>query len=596
MKVYFRFFILVGFFAYSVVCFSQNNGKSENIRELAGSDYDDSLKIQSLLKIARTTDGKPVDGLMAAREALALAEENDFLMQSAVAYQELALIYRKLGNYSKAIENSFSALKIFDKLKLSENLAAMQLQIGSHYVNDDNFERGIFYISQAMESFRERKDTFNIAITLVNLGETFRLKGELDKATACFKECLDLNKSLKNEQIEGYAIGNLGMVYVEQDNFQDAIEALNASIKILNEMDDVYSVSVYQCELANVYIRLGNKEKGGQLLKSSLKMAQNQELKEQIRDISKDLADYYEQQKQYDRALYYQKQYAIYHDSLVNIDNVRRIEQVESGYWLDLKEADIRFLEQANRTQRNVVILLSGSALILLTMLFFLYRLQLSRKRAYQKVSEQKAIIEKREQEKALLLKELNHRVKNNLQMVSSMFSLQAGQLRGSPAVDALTAARRRIDALMLIHQKLYRENVDTHILLSDYIKELIDSLVYSFDKQVKIQFDLTPVSLQIDSAIPLGIVINELITNSLKYAPEGEEATLTVSVKQQEQTISVIIADNGPGLPQDLDIQKASSLGLKLVFSLIKQLHGGITQVNDNGCRWEIVLNTGKV
>jgi two-component sensor histidine kinase len=591
MKVHLLFFILVVFFASFGMGFSQNSAGIDNIRVLADSGDDDSTKIQSLLKISRIADGQPIEGLMAAREALVLAEENDLLFESALAYQELALIYRKLGNYSKAIENSFSALKLFDQLKLSKYTAAMQLQIGSHYINDNNFDRGIFYISQAMETFRERKDTFNIALTLVNLGETYRLKGELDSATSCFRECLRLNKSLKNEQIEGYGIGNLGMVYVEQDRLQGAIEVLNTSIEILSEMDDVYSVSVYQSQLANVFIRLGHKNKGEQLLKTSLEMARNQKLKEQIRDINKDLAEFYEDERRFEQSLQHRKQFEIYHDSLVNIDNVRNIEQVESQYWLDLKEADIRFLEESNRFKKNVVRMLSAGFVILLILLFFLYRLQLSRKRAYQKVSDQKTIIEKREQEKALLLKELNHRVKNNLQMVSSMFSLQAGQLRGSPAADALTVARGRIDALMLIHQKLYRENVDTQVALSDYIGDLINSLVYSFDKKVNLYFDLMPVYLQIDSAIPLGIVINELITNSLKYAPAGRDAELSISVKQNGQTVSVMIADNGPGLPDDPDIQQATSMGLKLVSSLVRQLHGEIKQTNDHGCRWEIFL-----
>lgn len=592
MNMLFRISVIFIFLILSEGSFSQNTSMVDSIRNVLKSVNDDTSKIELLLNFAKKRDGQPVEGMMASREALALAEENGSQLHEARAYEEIALCHRKLGNYSDAVEASFRALKIYDQFEMFENTAAMQLQIGTHLMMDNDFSGSALYINQALETFRQRRDTINIALTLINLGENYRLKGNLDSALICFNECLHLNDvAIKDDQIQGYAVGNKGMVYAEQNQLADAVEALSMSVDILREFGDAYSFSVYQSELAKVYIKQGRRNVGEELLKSSLELAREEKLKEQIRDINKDLADFYEAEKAFETSLQHREQYEIYHDSLVNIDNVREIEKVKSQYYLDLKEADIQFLEQANRTKRNVLIMLSSGAVILLTLLFFLYRLQLSRKRAYQKVSEQKAIIEKREQEKALLLKELNHRVKNNLQMVSSMFSLQAGQLRGSPAADALISARRRIDALMLIHQKLYRENVDARIALSDYVRELIDSLVYSFDKTVNLHFDLAPVSLQIDSAIPLGIIINELITNSLKYAPGGKDAELSISVKQNEQTVSVIIADNGPGLPDNMDIQQTSSLGLKLVSSLVRQLHGEIKQTNDNGCRWEILL-----
>lgn len=592
MNMLFRISVVFFFLMIPGGTFSQNSSVVDSIRKVLKGVSEDTSKIELLLDIAKNKDGQPVEGMMASREALLLAGKNGSLLQEARAYEEIALCHRKLGNYSDAVEASFRALKIYDQLEMKENTAAMQLQIGTHLVMDNDFAGSGLYINQALKTFRQRRDTLNIALTLVNLGENYRQKGNLDSALICFNECLHLNDvAIEDDQIRGYAVGNKGMVYAEQNRFEDAIGALTTSVDILTQLGDAYSVSVYQSELAKVYIKQGRRKVGEELLKASLEMAREEKLKEQIRDINKDLADFYEDEKAFEKSLQYRKRYEMYHDSLVNIENVRKIEQVKSQYYLDLKEADIQYLEQANRTKRNVLIMLSSGAVILLTLLFFLYRLQLSRKRAYQKVSEQKTIIEKREQEKALLLRELNHRVKNNLQMVSSMFSLQAGQLRGTPAADALISARRRIDALMLIHQKLYRENVDARIALSDYIRELIDSLVYSFDKKVNLHFDLAPVSLQLDSAIPLGIIINELITNSLKYAPGGKDAELTISVKQNQQTVSVIIADNGPGLPDGLDIQETSSLGLKLVSSLVRQLHGEIKQTNDNGCRWEIIL-----
>ena len=584
-------FVLLGSIFQPVV--SGQPKVEKEIQQILSSQNDDSTKVCKLLELSREFDGQPVKIILTARHALEIAEQNDLLQLQGKIHEEISLANRNLGNYPEAIKASFSALRIYDEQGLEENTTAMQLQIGGHFAAEKNYSKAIQYMDQALRSLRKQRDSSMLVLALINLGETYRLNGKPDSAALFFNECLELNQlysSPRKEEIKAFAEGNLGMVNASQKKDQEAIQLLKSSIHTLGEMEDYYSTTTYQSELAQIYISQGKKQQGEKLLRQALDIAKREKLKEQIRDISKQLSQFYEQNNHFQRALELRKQYEVYHDSLVNVENVRETEQLESQYQLDKKDANIKLLELENRNKRNTVIGLSIGSFILLVMLFFVYRLQMLRKRAYQKVSEQKAIIEKREQEKALLLKELNHRVKNNLQMVSSMFSLQAGQLRGTPAEEALTAGRRRIDALMLIHQKLYRENVDTEIPLPGYIKELTESLIYSFDKKVNLNFQADHVALPIDKAIPLGIVINELVTNALKYGP-AEGMKLDLSVKPDEENIFVTIADNGPGVPADFDIRKASSLGLKLVYSLIRQLHGEVTQTNDGGCRWEMVL-----
>jgi two-component sensor histidine kinase len=596
MKIQFQILLVIIFIVIALRSFAQQNFiRDSAVIRILESHESDSAKIEVLLNYSKTLDGRPVDALMVARLARDFAKKNDFPLFEGRALEDIALYNRVLGNFSEAIEASFNALRIYNHLGLDNLEAAMRLQIGTHFGNDKNYSKAIHYIRQALESFRERRDTSNLVLAQINLGETYRLMGELDSAALFFNECLQLNDAFKSLQVEGYAKGNLGMVYSAQGNDDEAIKLLNASIRELSELRDYYSVSVYQSELAKIYIRRGIINEGEQLFLAALEMAKQEKLKEQIRDISNDLSRFYEQNKRFQKALDLRKQYEVYHDSLANVENIRKTEQLESQYWLDRKDADIKILELKNLNKRRLVIALSAGAFVLLVFLSFLYRLQILRKRAYQKVAEQKDIIEKREREKALLLKELNHRVKNNLQMVSSMFSLQAGQFRGEPAADALIAARRRIDALMLIHQKLYRDDVDTHIKLADYIRELADNLVYGFGKEVDITLELAEARLYIDSAIPLGIIINELLTNSLKYALEGETPSIYIALKEENYKLQLIIADNGPGFPDGDDIKKNRSLGLKLVYSLIRQLHGELTHTNNNGCWWEIILDTDK-
>ncbi len=584
--------ILFGLVSITMISYSQVTAKIDNLKELlAGVDSDDE-RIEILIKLTKVVP--PETGLFYAIEAIKLANKHKYEKKEARALEWASMCYRKVGDYPEAIKASLNALRIYERLLLTEKRPILQAQIGSHFISNRNFEDGIAYLSIALESFKEKKDTFNIQSTLINLGDGYRLMNKTNMALNCFAECIELNKTKRNSLIQGFALGNLGMVYTQMKRFEEAETALHDAIGILGELGKLSPVLVYQADLAKIHILRGETKKGEQLLLLSLKKAQENKLKEQIRDFSLELSKLYETHEKYMDALRYRKQYKVYHDSLVNIENVRKNEHVHRKYLLEKKEKNIQFLEVKNKSQLRLVIALSIGALLLTILSGFLHYIQRQRKKANRKLSEQKAIIEKREKEKAVLLRELNHRVKNNLQMVASLFNLQASQLKGKESAAVLKAARLRVDTLTLIHQKLYREEVDGYVKLDDYIQELTENLIFSYGKEVDLQFNLAPLRLHIDSSIPLGIVINELLTNSLKYATSEMRAmVLKIKLEQKEDSVELTICDDGPGFYTENG--RPDSFGLKLVKSMVKQLRGSLLQENNNGCCWTICLNVDK-
>ncbi|MGQ1947622.1 tetratricopeptide repeat-containing sensor histidine kinase [Geofilum sp. OHC36d9] len=588
-------FILMGM---CITCVSQNRFHMDSLLQIVEELETDDERIDFLLSNAQTSTDS--EGLSFARRALSLAEKNNFTCKVALSYELISLCQRKLGNYPEAVDASFKALKIYDELGWHNKMAGIQLQLGSHYTNDQNFENGKKYIKKAIKNFRQRKDTANLVLALINMGETYRLTNQYDSAEACLLECLQITNN--NKHIEGYATGNLGLVYSETQQNNKAKYHLKKAIAILCCLNDNYSVSVYQSGLAKILIKEKKNREGEKLLLKSLSLAKKSTLKEQIRDISKELALFYENAGRYQEALKYRKEFEIYNDSLVNITNTRRIVQIESQYLLEKKETDIQLLKKGNHNKRIQLIFLTAGISILLILLFILYRLEYSIKKAYQKVSQQKSTIEQRDQEKAILLRELNHRVKNNLQMISSMFSLQARQLKGQPAAEELEAARRRVDSLMLIHQKLYAKDRDigTHIRLKDYITELVNNLTFGMEEQVSTEIYVDDVTIHIDVAIPIGLIINELVTNSLKHATNqcsitNKKLKLSLLLFENHSNVHLIISDNGTGI-SDTNIPGHRSIGLKLIHSLTKQLNGTITQVNQDGCRWELQFELQKL
>ncbi|MCX9085109.1 MAG: PAS domain S-box protein [Candidatus Methanoperedens sp.] len=197
--------------------------------------------------------------------------------------------------------------------------------------------------------------------------------------------------------------------------------------------------------------------------------------------------------------------------------------------------------------------------------------------------------------EKEILLREIHHRVKNNMQVISSLFMLQEEFSDNEKFLELLKDSQNRIISMALIHEKLYRSENLSKINFKDYIDDLVAGLFQSYgisEDQVALNIKAQDVFLGIDHAIPCGLVINELVSNSLKHAfLEGDRGEINILIHSvDENMIEIIIGDNGIGIPQDVDIKKDKSLGLLIVNVLVKnQLNGDITLNRDTGTEFRI-------
>lgn len=194
--------------------------------------------------------------------------------------------------------------------------------------------------------------------------------------------------------------------------------------------------------------------------------------------------------------------------------------------------------------------------------------------------------------EKEVLLKEIHHRVKNNLQVISSILNLQSSFVKDDEIQDILMESRNRVRTMAIIHENLYRTEDFSSIDFGEYLMNLTRNLVatYRVNRNVGLQLDVDPVKLNIDQAIPCGLLVNEVVSNALKYAwTEGEEGELFVHLNQQENWVHLEISDNGSGLPDEFEKLNSDTLGLQLISTLVEQLDGNIKVVNDNGTKYLI-------
>lgn len=203
--------------------------------------------------------------------------------------------------------------------------------------------------------------------------------------------------------------------------------------------------------------------------------------------------------------------------------------------------------------------------------------------------------IENSLKEKEVLLREIHHRVKNNMQIISSLLRLQSGNIKEKKYADMYKDSQNRIVTMSLIHEKLYQSKDITRIDVGGYLKELVDGLFSSYDinpGKINVKINVDDVSLGINSAIPCGLIINELISNSLKYAfPEGRSGEISISLRSTgNHDFDLVVADNGVGLPKDMDIKKTESWGLRMVSILVEnQLHGELLMNRIKGTAYHI-------
>jgi len=195
--------------------------------------------------------------------------------------------------------------------------------------------------------------------------------------------------------------------------------------------------------------------------------------------------------------------------------------------------------------------------------------------------------------EKEMLLKEVYHRVKNNLQVVSSLINLQARNVNNQVAADQLKQSADRIKAMALLHEKLYQSKELSKIDFNVYIRSLVDYLLFGYGAppgKIHINFHIENVFLDVDTAISCGLIVNELISNAIKHAFPGErEGVIGISFSKEQNEFVLMISDNGIGLPAELDFKKCPSLGLQLVNTLTNQLMGNLSLDQAEGAAFSL-------
>ena len=572
--------------------FAQNNQK---VFESFLKIQTDSVRFDSLMSLGNRLefDDKNIS-LRSYQELLKIAQKLNDKTRTARALYLLGCEEQVFERYALAINYLQQSYQLYDELKLYKKLIKCSNKIAQVLDSQQDYKSAFEYFKKTLTLSLKHDFPEYAAYSYISMAnyQNGRL-GDYKNALENYKKGIALCKKLKLDDAYYDGLLNLSGLYKNSGNYDKSLENLQEPINYYHKNNTYggYAEAMALEKKGEILYEKKDYAQAQQITLKSLQLVDNQpqslELRVEVTDL---LRKIYDAQNNIPAAYQTQKQWRVLYDTLTNQNARKTVATLQTQFETVQKETQIKELDEQNHAQQTQLIwAISGLTVLLISLIggFYLYR----------KLNQNKLKVEEQSQQLTTLMKELHHRVKNNLAIVSSLLSMQSNRLEDKNAAKAVREGQMRVQAMSLIHQRLYKTDDVSTVNIKDYFTELAESLMqaygYSSD-DFELNIEVENPALDVDLAIPLGLIVNELITNSFKYAYEGiERPSLHISLKN-DKNITLKIQDNGIGIDEKLVSQKSNSFGQKLIKGLSKQLKGTYKFENNRGTYFE--LNIPKI
>ena len=429
------------------------------------------------------------------------------------------------------------------------------------------------------------ENTKNLASSYGNIGMIYNLISKPDSALHYNLMCMEIFEEMQDQFALGTIYNNIALVYYDLRNFEKSLEYHQKSLNIKNVIGDKNGIGTSHVNIGNILIERKKYSEAVPHYQKALNTGKEIGAPLVIMNAHKGLAKAFGELEQFEQALLEYIAYPEIEDSLNNLEAKQQVAELETKFETAEKEkllleekqkrAEETRIAQIQEERQNLIIAaVVIIALLVLVFAFVLFkRLKITQK--------QKAIIEDKNRENQLLLGEIHHRVKNNLQMISSLLNLQQRDIRDDQAKSAVIESRDRVRSVALLHKMLYQNNDLSGVDMRDFTGVLSSELCEVAPMEINRRVEVESLILDVETAIPIALILNELMVNSVKYAFEGiSEPKITIQLKESQGTLLLTYADNGIGKQNSA----AGSFGSNLVDSLTRQLKGTMQIENDNG------------
>jgi two-component system NtrC family sensor kinase len=570
---------------------------------------DDAEEYELLCRIAsNSTDADSI--LKYSEQAIKLAEELNILPVQPTVYKGIG--YLNSGKLASALECFMKAANYYKKDHNNKGLATVYLYMSEAYNLQENHDNEKYYLKNAIEIFRKEKDSINLASSLHNLGYTDYSMGQYDTALILFSKTSEIYQKLGYVTEYAYCLGNSGLVYSRQSEFEKAEDYLLRAIDILTQQGDDYALTQYRIEYAGILQHKGEIKKAIAIATISFYYASKNNIIEFERDAAYRLAQLYQVSGKYDSAYHFQSLYISANDSIKSYKNIQKMADLRTEFEVAKKQAEVDVL-QKNRVIQRIVI--GGLILILLLamglVMLYYYNLKRSQKLTAA-LDERRILLENQSTE----LKELN-RIKDKFFSVIShdlrgpissiggiSFMINESVENNNPAmlheitdyidqtVFSLTALLENLLNWAQNQQGKFpyvEENIDTKATIQDVVKLFS---TFTLLKNIRIKLKIKPKLIISGDRNSMMMIIRNLLSNALKFTPKGGTVSVSTGITPDGRA-EIVVSDNGIGIPAEkipwlfdfrenkstygTEKEKGIGLGLNLIHEFVKMNKGTI-------------------
>ncbi len=606
-------------------------------------------QVYGTLGMIYTNSGDYNEAMQNHKNCLEIKLKNKDKIGVANSYNNIGDVYYQLGNYSEALVHHFKSLKIKESLADKKSIASSYNNIGSVYSALSNFNESIKYHQLSSKIREDLADKNGLSMSYNNLAINYNSLKNYDEALRYHELALNLYKETKNSKGIAVSIGNIGNCYFYLGNYTRALQNYSLSLKMREDINDKKGVAVCENNLAKTFFKLKNYAEAITYIEKAINLNKELNALSELKDNYNNKYLIQNEAGDYKDALNNYQKYIQYRDSIFNFENDKKSARAQIQYEFDkqrsINEAEYekqKILTRSELEKQHYLLEKNQQSYLILEQQDKLKELSLTKSKselnqskseslilqlAAKKDSEQKqliikfvigiillmaivlfliirsllinkkknAIIAQNLDEKEILLKEIHHRVKNNLQVISSLLNLQSRYIKDAGALDAIKESKERINAISLLHKEIYQNDILKNINSKDYFTNLILNLQNTFDPEKKIQLNLNTeeIYLDIDALIPLGLMVNELFTNCYKYGVDQSAPAIWFSLIKKEKLITLNVKDNGKGFPANFDPEKTNSLGFKLISLFSKKIKADVIYTNDPGASVTLSFST---
>jgi two-component sensor histidine kinase len=480
--------------------------------------------------------------------------------------------------------------------------------------NPNHLRSKLKYTKPAQRPVKDSTGTISrdtLEITTLPIANPVAQNTDVQKQLAILKEAEEKN----DKAAAAGALSALSVYYLENNNLPAALFYCQKELKNNEARQDKNAALKTLLRIGNIYARLKNTDEAQLFYQKSLALAKTLKDSEKIKLAGDALSRIYAAKGNYKNAYEMSLLLKQVTDSLNRNETRQKLLQARLSYD-SLQQVERAKTYQENLLQkqseieksRKITYLTISALVLVLALAFSFYRGYKNTRKTNITIGQQKKeaeekneMIENSLKEKEILLKEIHHRVKNNLQIISSLLNLQAKGLKDEETKKIMSEARSRIASMALIHQKIYQSGNLGSVDLQTYIEQMVQSVEAMFSsksRNISYYINTHGISLDLDTSIPLGLIINELLTNIYKYAFVARDAGMIVITMETktETELELQVSDNGVGLPPDFETTASHSLGLKLVKGLANQIKGSVRFENKNGAHCFITIKKTQI